>query len=327
MSDFAFITDITSTEGNLQTFSAICAILDLNKYSFSQFLPRIVHVIQSESSKVVSRHLRIMEKLSIIEKKGNVYTLSAEGRAFFDLLPKEQLVRNSLTDYEKVFFFRWLFSRYYPQIAYFLEALSEFPQERKILILKYFSKILESPVKSWRKETIEKSLGILREGKISSFFANKFGCVEGWIKHLGIVKNTVLTLEGNRLVNKLTDEGFLPFSNETLKMVNKMKENLHLLASTLLRKRTTECFNHENTEHVSLFRSLFMESLPRFSVEPKMTNLGSIRSWVCCKFLVDHGVILEYTHVNTLVEELWREGVIRSVMSDQTGRPTYVTWD
>jgi len=308
------ISDISSSEGKLRRFTFLCNLIKSEKGLTRKKLEnlaekRIGSPFQNRT--VTQRHLIILEKVGLIEKAGGIYTLSSEGKALCELA-QESKATTQLSFEERVIYFKTMFTSILKeQLIEFLEVVQQHANKsRKEIISSYFSTELARNL--WSKATIEKNLIRLHEsGKISTFFENKFRCMEMWLEDVGLIKR-----EKDKIIPKTNMEILL----DEVRKESDIKNKIYELMGAILVGQTT-LFDY--SKHREEFLKIFEKAYSLFKTEADISDIKAIMTYVCVN-LLKNKIIMEEEKFNALIKSLWSEGVIRSVMLGRDGKPAYV---
>lgn len=308
------ISDITSSEGKLKRFTKICRLIEAEKRATRK---KIEVLLQKKigspfhNKKVIQRHLVILKKINLIENMGGIYMLSSEGKALCALV-KDSNKSSGLSFEEKVFYFKTLFTSILSrQLIKFLEVIYEHRNEERKKIIGYFFQT-ELARNLWNRKVIEKNLLRLEEGRVPTFFQNKFGCMEMWLRDLELIKS-----QKRKIILRKSAIIFL----KKISNSQNLKDNIYELIGTALSYRTTP-FNFKM--HKNIFIKIFKDAYFLFKTESNLSDIRSIKNFVCVKLFKDQ-IRIEERKFDSILEELWKEGIIRSVMLGRDGKSSYVS--
>jgi len=304
------ITDITSSEGNLKRYSKICKLIKSQRALKRNKIIEIVKNTGLTNDKVIGRHIDILQKIKLLENIGGVYILSSEGKSLCELIDKNT---NKLGLNEKFFYFKQLFTtETLDQLVTLLETIIENKHKpRKEIILAYFNTNFAQRV--WNKITIQKNLRIFKEKRIiSRFFENKFRCMEMWLLQLDILEkkrnHLQVTLIGSTALAKIK------------KYEKELNDKIYEVISVLLTNQIKK-FDYEQDKNI--FIKLFKKAYFLFKVQSNISDIKAIQSFVCINLLTER-LLLEEKEFNEVIQKLWKEEIIRSVMPGRDGKPAYV---
>jgi hypothetical protein len=310
------ITDISASEGDIKRFSRICKLIGNQKRALSR--KKVVELIKNQigltNDNVIGRHISILEKVGVLENTEGMYLLSSYGKALFYFVENS----NKLNLSEKIFYFNIFFSNIFGQLFLLLITINDSPREsRNNIIIKYFE---NENLMLWKKKTIMENLKIfIMKKEVSSFFENKFGCMEKWLRELNLVEkkqnSLKLTQYGKRCLEKI---------DATLAKKGKINVELFEIASSLLDSEAIT-FNFHNSGHKQNFINLFKEAYLKFVTELNVSDLKAMRMWISVELLIKYNIILEENEFESMFNDLYNEGIVRSIMVDRKGRPSLVT--
>lgn len=306
------ITDITSSEGKLERFSQICKLIKpRQRFERVRLIALIKENIGLTNVGVISRHIRILQKLSIIEDIEGIFILSSEGKVLYQFIDEMRNVKK-LSFKEKLLYFRLLFTSATDQLVALLEIINK-DKSRNEIIIEYFKKKLVQELWWKSKKTIQKNLTKFEKNKdISQFFENKFRCMEMWLKSLNLLEK-----KHNYLKITPTGEAILIDAQKYKKVSN---NKIYELSSKLLNKPAV---NFDYKKHKNTFLDLLNEAYSRFVSESNRGDLRAMKSFISINLLIKN-IVIEEKKFNQVLQKLWSEGKIRSVMADRKGKPAYI---
>lgn len=308
------ITNITHIEGKLERFSKICKLIKPHqRIKRKKLVSLIKDKIGLTNNTVIDRHINVLKKFGIILVIEETIILSSEGKVFYQFI-NEKADSKKFSLKEKLFYFRLLFTSATEQLVTLLETINENKDKtRKDIIIEYFNKKLVQNV-WWRsKNILQKNLAKFEESKsVPEFLEKKFKCMEMWLESLSLLerKNNFL---------KITNIGeiILAKAKEYNMILN---DKIYELTSKLVIKPMD---NFDYSKHKSMFLLLLKESYPKFISESNLSDLIAIRSYILVNLLLKN-LVLEEKKFNEVLQELWSDGVIRSVIANRKGKPAYI---
>jgi len=196
-----FLTDLTTSEGQLHRFTAICHIMHARGILATDTLTSwIQEELGLTNIKVIKRHIRTMESLGLLVREDVGYVLSSGGKALYALAPSN--LGKGLELAEKVFYLRALASYVPLQFISVLAAILENaggPKERAIT--SYGQKILSGS--TW-EDKFDLKLRLSRQpDSPPRKLQNNFDCFRLWLKQLELVEPDALRL--TRMGEKLAE--------------------------------------------------------------------------------------------------------------------------
>lgn len=306
------ISDLTSSEGKLERFTTLCRLLFSERGLTKDRIVALAKKVGPpfHNKKVTERHLVIMEKIGIIEKMDDIYVLSSEGKALCKLAIQTRET-NRLIFEEKVFYFKMLFTSIVKdQLLKLLEIVMKYEEcETKKIIGAFFSTNFAKNL--WNRKVIERNLMKLEKGNIPSFFRNKFGCMEMWLRDLGLIRR----LNGKIMLNHGAKTLLA-----TIQHMRDLRDKIYELAAVALE---TKVVGIDYSRHRNEFLKVFDEACQLFKTQENMSDIRAIRTFTCIKFLA-RGLKIEENEFDQIIKELWKEGKIESIMTGRDGRPAYV---
>jgi len=308
------VTDISTSEGKLNRFTQICMLL---KSARKLSKPKL-YVLLAEKDigirnrHVIERHLILLEKLGMIERLGSHYVLRAQGQVLTELA-KGEISSGNLNPAEKILYFKALFTSVLRQQLVELLAIAYANQgaPRKMIVQQYFR--TEVAQKLWNPRVIERNLSEVREtGKVPPFFAHKFGCMEKWLRDVGLLETTDRTLATSPNVPHIIDP---------LRDGDVAQSRIYQLAQAILVGRATK---FDSERHFGELVRLVKLSSRLFALETGMTDIDAMRTFTCINLLME-GHLLESAEFDSTIGILVAKRILRSVMLGRDGKPAYVT--
>ena len=315
------ISDIVETEGNLPRFTKICQELHQRKlYSWNEIVPLVKKVTGFTRHSPIQRHIQIFKKIGILNQRGSMYTLSSEGRALIEIT-KDKTSDEILTLSEKIFYFRTIFNNAFYQLFILLQTIDERQElaSLKELIVDYFNRIINSPFRVWKKESLRRDIEIYgSKGNLQRGLRNKFGCMRTWLKHLELLerKNIILSSLGKEILRNIK-------SNR-----NDLSERIYGMANIYINGKvdTLPHFNYLNNNHKLSAIELFKLAYSLFERhELRMSDAKSMKYFICNKILVNRQITMEKNSFDRFLHQLQREGQIRSIIPNDMGKIAYIS--
>jgi len=304
------ISDISSSEAHLRRLADICERINSKPGQNRAALFRSIKLLGINNEKIVERHLAILQKINLLQYLGEIYAVTADGKAL-SRLTNERVDRDELSSEERSCFFKTLMTSVAKRQL--LELLHSVEGEKKGLpkdvIKRYFS--TDFARRLWNRDIVDKNLAKLNsEAKMPRFFEHKFRCMETWLEDLLLVaksRDRLLLTDGAKVV--------LPKIQQDLR-----NEIYHITSSLYYPTANDFDFNREKRVYVTLFRRAFSF----FRSDTGASDLRAIRTYVCIKLLAT-GLILEEDGFDETISLLSDEGVIRSVILGRNGKPYSIT--
>jgi len=308
------VTDISSSEGKLHRLTQICMLMkSARKLSKQKLIVLLAEKdIGIRNKHVIERHLMLLEKLGMIERLGSHYVLRAQGQVLTELA-KGGISSGNLSLGEKILYIKALFGSVLRQQLVELLAVACANQgaPRKRVIQLYFR--TEVAQKLWNPRVIERNLSRLGEtGKVPPFLAHKFGCMEMWLKDVGLLGTADRTL--------ITGPN-TPHVVESLRDGDAAQRSIYQLANVILVGRATR---FDSERHFEELVGLVKLSSKLFALETGMTDIEAMRTFTCIKLLME-GHVLESMEFDSMIGILVAKRILRSVMLGRDGKPAYVT--
>jgi len=336
---FEGVANLTPTENKLRNFSRICKLV--GDYGGVVEYKELINIVLKDPTfkrgkrgkegiytKTIERHINIAEKLGILYRSNQDVDLSSLGRSLYELLKKIDNSEENLDDSEKIFYFMILFSQ--PTVIQLVFLLKSMENKGKLnkdkVIRKYIQSLLTLPPnvkifdRTYLRECLRKkeTRGVFPRGVI-----NKFECMRGWLRDLGLIKTKGLGLtpSGRRVLSELKSE-----QENIHSLYSFVTQNVMKLAQSVLNPTARfPLFDKNNAKHMQLFESLFIKAYKKFyRPSIKMSDLIAIRTWLLIRLLVVENIILEINDFNYLIENKVMKGTLKSIARDEKGRLAYV---
>jgi len=310
------LSDITTSESSLKRFSQICKLFHPHALTLLTSVQLIKKQMGLTNRAVIGRHLRIMKKLNILKKVADGYALSSEGRALYEFIKEENEIL--LNPYEKIFYFDSLFGEqpHASQFYIFLEAVTVNPQNKSMMIKSYFELILNSPTRIWPRDKLKFGLdAYIRNNKFPRSFTNRFECMEGWLKELGILEG-----KGNDLRLSTTGEE-LHARRRDLEILG----DIFSFSSIFINKPPYSLPQLTYERDKEMIFDLIKLAYQKFEIpQLRAAALQTIKEWVCITALVDKNFVMEKKTFETFVHNLYDNGKVRSLILGRDGKLAYI---
>ena len=314
-----YLSDFSSEEGNLKRFSCICKIIESQVSLYRSTRDTTVMLIKKEISlkneKVISRHLNILQRLSVIGFVENGYVLTGEGRALCAFLKHRPSPKQKLIEEERVFYFKILFTSKAttdPLLQIMKSIRKEEGNPRYRAIIAFFESDLAKAI--WNAQTVETHLmSYKKRGLVSTFLRNKFRCLQLWLEQLDLVERTDnttrLTATGKKVIEK------------TQKYRNTLPEKVYEIASFLV---PVSKIKFRFSEHKNILVKQLREANMLFRTRSGTLDIQAVNTFISTKFLLE-GIILEEDDFYRSLRNLAKEGIVASLMLGADGRPALMT--
>jgi len=304
------ISDITSNEGILTRYTGICHLIRHRGLGLIQLKQLARIKLGISSAHTIERHLMIIQKLGFLENRGGIYILTGSGKALVEMAPAFDSQRK-LSWEEKSLYFTTMFSSIVRwQLVTFLTAVgSEGVKVKKKIIEDFFGTSYAQ--KLWSERIVRLNLKRLEKRGIPSFFSNKFGCMEHWLRDLQLVEK-----RGASLCLTVGCKRVLP----ELQCSQDLKTKIYRLASLAYEYEASPLVYEENK---NLFIATLREAHSKFKGEHDLGDIRAIVPYMCVKLLRSK-IILEEHEFDDYVKKMWSEGLVRSVMLGRNGKPAYL---
>lgn len=313
-----FLTDLTTSEGQLHRFTQICHIMRSRGLMESDVVvPAIQKKLGLTSVKVIKRHLRAMESLGLLTHEDIGYVLSSEGKALCALVAANSSKPLALA--EKVFYLRALVSRVPLQFTSALWAISENPDAPKErAITSYGKNVLGDSACTWKDKT-HLTLRLSRQPESPPRrIRNNFDCFRLWLKQLELVR-----VEGLRL----TDFG-AKIAHIAIADTDQLKMKAYWLGSAYVcdEPGCLPEYDWEVRPHAEPFVKLLEEAYVLFE-KPELwsADVRSMSIYVCIELIAQMHQMLSEESFWQLVRTLLREGIFKSATTNRRGQLAYIS--
>jgi hypothetical protein len=177
------------------------------------------------------------------------YIVTGIGKSLL-ALTRDKSSWDSLSNYEKVFYYLRLFDKACSQLTILLRVLSESSltgQNKLSLCYKYSQEIYRSSHVTWAKATIEDGLSLYERRRVTpKGLRTMFDCMLKWLQQLDMVTGKDITLTGRRLLDYLTtdEKGAIWFSGpRRCTLVTKVTWFGSIAISRLKRNKVSRTFS------------------------------------------------------------------------------------
>jgi hypothetical protein len=311
----SYLTDITTSEGNLSRLSTMCQTIARVKV---HDLHRLYEIIEKEigltNYKVIGRHLHILGSIGLIEKTLGTYLITSRGKALVKLRSQNPL--RLLSGAEKVIFFKSFFNNVFEQLYWVIYTIrrNEGATSEKNSLDYFYS----SAAKSIWLDTLQHAAKKGSNGKqLTRGMINKFDTMIYWLSHLDIVRKgnrLWLTEKGMRLLDDLS-------KNDNVK---KFSSVVYYLATQLYSEHYTRRFNisEDRNEFIRVLR----EGSRLFRGEQNLSDVVAIQEFASAVFATG-GIALEENNFYETAQALGLNGTIKSIILGRDGKPAFLVMD
>jgi hypothetical protein len=210
----SYLTDITTSEGNLSRLSLICEIIARTKpYDRTKLYEAISEAARITNPKVIGRHLHILKTIGLIGDAYETYLATGRGKALVRLRSERIRVINKA---EKVVFFKSFFTSIPEQLYWVIYTVGK--NERAPLEKNAHDYFFSSPARSIWIRTVRRALQKRnkKHKALTRGMKNKFETMLYWLSQLDILKKgkrVWLTKYGLKLLNTFpSNVGDIPSS-------------------------------------------------------------------------------------------------------------------
>jgi hypothetical protein len=311
-----FLVDLTTSEGRLDRFTAICQLMPRKGgVTVDKLAPAVTQQLGLTNIKVIRRHLRTMESIGLVRGEDAGYVVASEGRSLRELVPPHLATRRQLKTVERIFYLRAL-SCYVPdQIGAMLRALMEKPGEpREYAIAQYGLDVIAAGM-PWKNKGVLRSQLQNRPATPPRKVRNNFECFHSWLKQLWLVqdRSAVLTSMGAGLAHVAAEGSDIP------------QEKIYGTASEYVCGES-RCAEYDHGTDARLLVDLLREAYGLFErPELRVADARSVALHVCIRLLVEHRRTLDDERFERVLRTLVSEEVVGAVMTGRDGRVAYIS--
>lgn len=304
-----YLTDITTSEGNLSRYSLICKIIAGTKFHDRA---RLVRMIAEKAGithpKVIGRHLHILRTLGLIVETPETYLITSRGKALVKLRSQQVGV---LSKAERTVFFKSFFTHIPEQLYWVIYVVHK--NERATLEKNAIEYFYFSPAKKIWIRTVKRAMR-RRENKTSlpRGMRNKFETMLYWLSQLGILK------KGNKVW--LTENG-AKILEAFQRNVRGFSARVYGMAALLYGDQNIQLF--DVTRHKNDLIKVLREGNRLFRGEQDLSDLVAIQEFVSAVFATS-GIVLEERRFYEIIQELWIDGIIKSIIVGRDGKPAFL---
>lgn len=305
-----YLTDITSSEGNLCRHSLICEIIaETGIRNPAELFRRITEKAGITNSKVISRHLHILETIGLVTKKPKTYLVTSRGKALVKLRNRDISILNNA---EKTVFFKSFFTSIPQQLYWVIYVIGK--NEKATSAKNAIEYFFFSPARNIWIRTVERALRKeqYKTRTLTRGMRNKFETMLYWLSQLAIIK------KGN--IVWLTDDG-LKLLDAFPKNTKELPLHIYHLATLLYGNQTIQYF--DSIKHKDDLVNLLRESIQLFRGEQNLSDLIAVQEYILAIFATN-GIVLEEKEFYQVIQEFQFEGLIESIILGRDGKPAFL---
>ena len=308
------LTEFTDSESKLSRLVRITSMAVDQPRPFATLVRLSKAQIALNNISVVDRHVRLARRLRLLEKSNDRFRATDRAKALLKL-DGPPSSSESLSQYDKVFFTQALLQEAPVQLLILMKAI-EHEQGRPwgSVVIEYFKHYEYLP---WKHQTIVRSLSSYEmSGHVPRLLEHKVSAMAGWLRDLG--------LTAPRGPPRLTQSGDMLLSHWSM--------DRHTLDLEPLQAARIVCGIAQAKEFtIRPFDTSIIEratEILRTSPAPfGMVSYEYARFRVTCSLLVESGIVLNENIFRALVDDLWKKGVVRSILMGREGKPEAITLD
>lgn len=312
-----FLTDLTTSEGQLTRFTQICHVLHPEgKLRGDRLAGLTREKVGLANIKVIRRHIRVMEVLNLIDYEDGLYSLSSEGRALWALTPGEP--GRILNLAEKILYLRSLAIYIPTQFTSVLAAISENTGQPREHIINSYGKRLLNHLIPWKDADTVRFRLSKEPPSIPRKLQNNFDCLLLWLKQIKLVdlQELQITKLGEELTRAQATQGM-----EHMKMIYRVASAYVYGEPGCLPE-----FDYQSKKQRERFLGLFNDAYALFELpELHVSDVVSMRLYVCIKLMVEGRLLLDELSFGQLIRTLSHERIIQSVMTGRNGELGYIS--
>ena len=305
------LTDITTSEGDLNRLSVMCQTIARIKV---HNLQRLFEIIEKEigltNYKVVGRHLHILVSIGLIEKTLGTYFITSRGKALVKLRSQDPCV---LSRAEKVIFFKSFFISIFEQLYWVIYTIGK--NEGATFEKNALDYFYSSAAKNIWLETLQHAAKKGSSDKpLTRGMINKFGTMLYWLSQLDIVRKGSrlwLTGKGTRLLDDFS-------KNDNIK---RLSSTVYYLTTQLYAENYRRHFNLSDDRNQLI--GVLREGSQLFRGEQDLSDVVAIQEFVSAVF-ASGGIVLEENDFYVTIRELGLNGTVRSIILGRDGRPAFL---
>lgn len=307
------LTEFTNSESKLERVLALSYMLMDGPKTPEVLAKRAGRELGITSLDVLGRHLRLGERLGLLQRSGSLLNSTDAARALRSLDSNRPVTAGGLSPYDKLALAMWLFREADYQLMTLVAVIgASIDAHPASVTVSYFG---STPNLPWPREGIDRNLRAFRaSARTPRLWEHKVTAMVAWLRSLGLVKPTgvyALTDSG-RYALKLWQEGTRTFRRSPLR-VAAVSTGLSLRDSTP-EAPWPDWLVGDISQRILASRG----TLGMISYE--YVWLASTLSLV-----VEKGIVLEADDFYDIVKSLWKAGVLRSILMGRQGRPVALT--
>lgn len=306
------ISDITSSEGKLSRFSDICLILGEKPKKNLDLFELIKKHTGLTNKNVIERHLAIMDKLGLIQKKQDFgfsrIAIDSYGKAL-NYFNKNFLRENDrvLHIHEQIIY-SYLIMELEQIRSIFDILINDKEKDRDLIIIKYFYRLKNKKI--WSNKSINNGIREWENSnKLNRSFQNRFRCMEMWLEDLFLLKkNPYLTY---------TEKSQLLYR----KLIN--QQNHLSFDHFILAYKEQDNYINLPRDYINL-KDMFFFIYNEIKEETNIADL--IALFIICSISYNnkYNKFISNTNYNEFMNLLWKEGLISSLSNDKKGHLKYI---
>jgi len=310
-----YLTDITTSEGNLTRLSLICEIIARIRTSDStELFKTIKEETGLTNNKVIGRHLHILTTLGLVTKVFGTYLVTSSGKALVKFHAKGSNVLNKT---EKIMFFKSFFCSIPEQLYWVIHTIGK--KHRAGINENAIEYFYSSPARAIWLKTIDRAVRkkFDKDRPLTRGMINKFETMLYWLSQLDFVKKQEII--------RLTEKG--------LKLLRIFPANANAKElSVKVYSIATQLYNEENFQqydqniHKKELINVLREAYQLFRGEQDLSDLIAIQEFTSAIF-ASSGIILEQTRFYEIIQELALDGTVKSIILGRDGKPAFLVMD
>lgn len=309
------LTEFTNSESRLERLLALAYMVSDGPKGIETLAKRAERELHLANREVFGRHLRLAERLHLVQREGTGGLVSATDltRALQSLdrgsRPKDRI----LSRYDRIAFASALFKEADYQLMTLVSLIESQPKSHPAaIVVSYFDTTPDLP---WPKEGVERNRRLFRESaKTPRLWEHKVSAMVAWLRSLGMV-----TPSG---VYAVTPAGRAALLEWRRGVGEFRRRPLHVAAIAT----GTPLFDSKPGTSTDLLISEKVTNAIRGARAPLgMVSYEFVHVLSVLSIVVQDGIAVESGAFYEVVKRLWKSGVVRSIVMGREGRPVALT--
>lgn len=307
------ITDVTSSESHLPRLVAILQMFSGGPIPPGALAARVGREFSLNSSAVVSRHLRLGERLQLWSRSESLVVSTGKGRALLRLL-RATGSQDSFGPPARIIIGAELFSVADIQLGRLVETIDAHEgTPLNAIALAYFRQHTDLP---WERRTIRASLESFAEtGKVPRLFEHKILAMVGWLRDLGALSSqgSIRLSRAGTLIRHSWDAKAGRFRDSPMRL------SAYLAVGTESQ--------YPDPHDSDLAATIIQRIRALYHRHPSglgMIDFDEASTYISTQSLIEKGVVIDERVFYSLIKTAWRDGLVRSIIVGRSGRPAEI---